>query len=35
MTRPTAIGTWHEIFVLAREGLRQGDIAAGVGEARK
>ena len=35
MPRPTAIGTRHAIFALAREGMRQGYIAARVGVARK
>ena len=30
MPRPARIGTRREIFALAREGMRQGDIAARV-----
>ena len=35
MPRPTPIGTRHEIFALAHESMRQGDIAARVGVTRK
>ena len=35
MHRPTPIGTRHETFALAHEGMRQGDIAARVGVTRK
>ena len=35
MPRPAPIDIRDEIFALAREGMRQGDIAAWVGVARK
>ena len=35
MPHLTSVGTRHEIFVLACEGMRQDDIAARVGVAQK
>ena len=34
MSRPTPMGIRHEVFALAREGIKQGAIAARVGLTR-
>ena len=34
MPRPTPMGIRHEVFALAREGIKQGAIAARVGLTR-
>ena len=34
MPRPTLMGIRHEVFALAREGIKQSAIAAGVGLTR-